>query len=59
MTSIAEGVETEEQFRELIALDCHLAQGFLWSPAVEADEATEVRECVGKVTHSGHINIQD
>ena len=33
---IAEGVETEQQRLILQALGCEQAQGFLWSPAVEA-----------------------
>ncbi|WP_051799709.1 EAL domain-containing protein [Catenuloplanes japonicus] len=36
---IAEGVETEEQRGLLLGLGCHLGQGFLFSPAVPADEA--------------------
>lgn len=35
---VAEGVETEEQARELLGLRCELAQGFLYSPPVPADE---------------------
>ena len=35
---IAEGVETELQADQLRALGCPVAQGFLWSPAVPADE---------------------
>jgi diguanylate cyclase (GGDEF)-like protein len=49
-TSIAEGVETVEQYRALLGLGCQLAQGFLWSPAVPVDRlsaaltrASEVR----------------
>jgi len=36
---VAEGVETEQQMSLLADLGCPLAQGFLFSPAVEADEA--------------------
>ena len=36
---VAEGVETEQQMALLADLGCPLAQGFLFSPAVEADEA--------------------
>ncbi|MBE2316297.1 EAL domain-containing protein [Solirubrobacter sp. CPCC 204708] len=35
---VAEGVETPLQADQLIALGCAVAQGFLWSPAVPADE---------------------
>jgi EAL domain-containing protein (putative c-di-GMP-specific phosphodiesterase class I) len=39
LTVIAEGVETEAQARQLIALGCQSAQGYLWSPPVPSDEA--------------------
>jgi len=42
LTTIAEGVETPEQLRELRALGCDLAQGYLWSPAVDAAQCTEL-----------------
>ena len=35
---IAEGVETPLQAHQLIALGCPVAQGWLWSPAVPADQ---------------------
>lgn len=35
--SVAEGVETEEQFRRLAELHCERSQGFLHSPALPAD----------------------
>jgi diguanylate cyclase (GGDEF)-like protein/PAS domain S-box-containing protein len=38
MTSIAEGVETEEELYELVHLGCQLAQGFLFSKPVPAEE---------------------
>jgi EAL domain-containing protein (putative c-di-GMP-specific phosphodiesterase class I) len=41
-TSIGEGVETVEQFAALRALGCQQAQGFLWSPAVAADDLPDV-----------------
>jgi len=50
-TSIAEGVETPEQYAALLALGCQQAQGFLWShpvpnedlpAALEACRAVEV-----------------
>jgi PAS domain S-box-containing protein/diguanylate cyclase (GGDEF)-like protein len=36
---IAEGVETEDQARQLVDLGCHSAQGYLWSRPVAPDEA--------------------
>ena len=35
---IAEGVETEQQLAALQELNCEYAQGFLWAPALDADE---------------------
>jgi diguanylate cyclase (GGDEF)-like protein len=40
MDVIAEGVETEQQRQRLITLGCDSAQGFLFSPPLEADLAT-------------------
>ncbi|MCG5513867.1 putative bifunctional diguanylate cyclase/phosphodiesterase [Ectothiorhodospira shaposhnikovii] len=37
LTVVAEGVETPEQFRLLRGMGCHRFQGWLFSPAVEAD----------------------
>ena len=51
LTTIAEGVETEEQLRELTALDCDLAQGYLWSRPVEAAIVAEVMESVSRDRH--------
>jgi EAL domain-containing protein (putative c-di-GMP-specific phosphodiesterase class I) len=39
---VAEGVSTREQLIELLALGCPYAQGFLFSPPVDADRITEV-----------------
>ena len=38
---IAEGVETRLQLEELRRLGCDAAQGFLWAPALPADQAQE------------------
>lgn len=37
-----EGIETREQLDRARALGCHLAQGYLWSPAVPADELEDL-----------------
>ena len=37
-STVAEGVETVEQYAFLRALGCRQAQGFLWSPAVPMDK---------------------
>jgi len=39
---IAEGVETEEQRRRLIAMGCRLAQGYLFGRAMPIEE-TRIR----------------
>jgi predicted signal transduction protein with EAL and GGDEF domain len=41
-TSIAEGVETPEQYAALRGLGCQEGQGFLWSPAVPIDDLEDV-----------------
>lgn len=38
LTAVAEGVETTAQRAQLTELGCDLAQGFLWTPPVPADE---------------------
>ena len=40
MVVVAEGVETAVVRDRLVAFGCELAQGFLFSPAVPADEVT-------------------
>ena len=47
MDVIAEGIETEEQLESLKALGCEFGQGFLFSKAVPAEEATALLK--GKV----------
>ena len=42
MGVIAEGVETKAQLTQLIDLGCPHGQGYLVSPAVAFDEATEL-----------------
>jgi diguanylate cyclase (GGDEF)-like protein/PAS domain S-box-containing protein len=41
LTTVAEGVETQEQLAVLRALGCEQAQGFLWSPGLPGPEALE------------------
>ena len=44
MEVLAEGIETGEQLARLRAIDCHLGQGFHFSPALPADEVMEFLE---------------
>jgi diguanylate cyclase (GGDEF)-like protein/PAS domain S-box-containing protein len=39
---IGEGIETLDQHSRLLALGCSVGQGFLFEPALEADEATRL-----------------
>lgn len=39
---VVEGVETEQQAEQVIALDCHEAQGFLFAPPLDLEAATAV-----------------
>ena len=59
LTTIAEGVETREQLRELSSLDCNLAQGYLWSRPVEAEKVAEVIKSLGRVNHDGLVTAHD
>ena len=38
MKSVAEGVETQEQIEQLVALGCETGQGFVFAPALPPDE---------------------
>ncbi len=50
MKVIAEGVETDEQFTELSAMDCEYMQGFFFSKAVDSLEAgTMLGKLIGTV----------
>jgi diguanylate cyclase (GGDEF)-like protein/PAS domain S-box-containing protein len=42
MTKLAEGIETEGQFRRLRRLGCELGQGHLFSPAVPSDQVEAI-----------------
>ncbi|HEU0101987.1 MAG TPA: GGDEF domain-containing response regulator [Mycobacteriales bacterium] len=53
-TSVAEGVETAEQYATLRGLGCRQAQGFLWSPAVPVEQLADVlRACEAVPVPSG------
>ncbi len=41
---VAEGVESNDQLKTLIAMGCHLAQGHYFSPAVTASKIPELRK---------------
>jgi predicted signal transduction protein with EAL and GGDEF domain len=47
---IAEGVETPLQASELVALGCTVAQGYLWSPAVPAEQIVPL---AGRLARAG------
>ena len=42
LSIIAEGVESEEQLKQLIDLECEEAQGYLFSRPVESTVASEL-----------------
>ena len=42
ITSVTEGVETEEQFRNLREMGCELFQGYYFSKPVPVDEFEEL-----------------
>ena len=42
METIAEGVETEEQRVALVQLGCRIGQGWLFAPALDAEQATRM-----------------
>ena len=50
---VAEGIELEEQAARLRALCCSLGQGFLYAPAVPAEELPDVRAKMHPETVSG------
>jgi diguanylate cyclase (GGDEF)-like protein len=48
MTTLAEGVETEQQMQQLRAGNCREAQGYLFSPARPASEVSSMCRRLGK-----------
>lgn len=42
LLAVAEGVESDQQRRELVRLGCPYAQGYLWSPPVTAEHLTDM-----------------
>ncbi len=56
---IAEGVETIQQRRILSLIGCHYAQGFLFSRAVDADEAGELIEAGQDWVDVGHHSLSN
>jgi len=52
LETVAEGIETDEQARYVSDLDCQLAQGYLYSRPVEAEQVPEL-------LHSGPLHTDD
>jgi diguanylate cyclase (GGDEF)-like protein len=44
MTIVAEGIETREQMRRLLAHGCHIGQGYFFSPPVPPEDVHQVVE---------------
>ena len=51
--ALAEGIETEEQLRELVNLDCDEGQGYLISPPVDYNRLMELLESYGGTAEGG------
>lgn len=49
MQVVAEGVETKEQLRTLVALGCHYAQGFYFSKPISAGAALVLMRAGGDI----------
>jgi len=52
---VAEGIETDEQLRQLLDFGCTLGQGYLFSKAVDRDAATSLLRRFGQ--HSGGSRV--
>lgn len=50
---VAEGVETEEQLSVIREYGCHEYQGYLYSPAIEADAFTRLMQPVAPLEAVG------
>ena len=57
MTTTAEGVETEEQMRRLVAGNCTEAQGYLFSRPIPASQAAELFETL-KQSERDNVVVQ-
>lgn len=57
LTTVAEGVETEEQKAMLSAANCHQGQGYLFSKPLPADEFEQLLHDIGS-TDTGSIGEQ-
>ena len=42
---VAEGIETEEQLTVLVAMGCHMAQGYYFSKPVPAEKIPALTQC--------------
>ena len=42
---VAEGIETEDQLKVLVAMGCHMAQGYYFSKPVPASEIPALKKC--------------
>jgi EAL domain-containing protein (putative c-di-GMP-specific phosphodiesterase class I) len=48
---VAEGIETTEQLAQLTSLECHRAQGYLFSRPVHVDDVPRVVKFIEDPTH--------
>src|SRR5690606_15053711 len=53
---IAEGIETTSQMQMLAAMGCEFGQGFLWSPALDFDDAWTLHDATEPLEH---VRIDD
>ena len=55
LVTIAEGVETTEQAGQLFELGCHVAQGYVFSPAMQFDD---IPQTVARLGVPGHAALE-